>query len=36
MAKMEEGRIVDDAEIKEGIATRKPYRAWLTLSLIHI
>jgi glutamate synthase (NADPH/NADH) large chain len=25
----EKGRIVDDEEIKDEIANRKPYRAWL-------
>ena len=29
----EKGRIIDDAEIKEEIATRKPYRTWLTNNL---
>jgi len=29
----EKGRIIDDEEIKEEVATRKPYRAWLSKNL---
>jgi glutamate synthase domain-containing protein 2/glutamate synthase domain-containing protein 3 len=32
----EAGRIVGDDEIKEGMAARKPYRAWLDLHLKHL
>jgi len=32
---MEEGRIVDDEEIKHAMATRKPYRKWLDENLVH-
>ncbi len=31
-----EGRIVQDEEIKEGFALRKPYRTWLSESLIEL
>ncbi len=31
---MEKGRIVDDEEIKEGMAARKPYRQWLVENLV--
>ncbi|MBF6560783.1 MAG: glutamate synthase large subunit [Candidatus Binataceae bacterium] len=31
-----EGRIVQDEEIKEGIAARKPYRTWLTANLVDL
>lgn len=33
---MNEGRIVNDEEIKEGIASRHPYREWLDKNLIHL
>ena len=32
----EEGRIVEDEEIKETISRRRPYRKWLDENLIHI
>ena len=32
----EEGRIVEDEEVKETIAKRRPYRRWLDENLIHI
>jgi len=32
----EHGRIVGDEEIKEGMAARKPYRAWLDQNLVHV
>ena len=31
-----EGRIVQDEEIKEGFAARKPYRTWLTEGLVEL
>ncbi|MFP4845105.1 glutamate synthase large subunit [Winogradskyella sp. PE311] len=33
---MNEGRIVNDEEIKEEIASRHPYREWLNENLIHL
>jgi glutamate synthase domain-containing protein 2/glutamate synthase domain-containing protein 1/glutamate synthase domain-containing protein 3 len=33
---LEEGRIVEDAEIKQRIANRKPYRAWLNEHMVNI
>ncbi|HWF74897.1 MAG TPA: glutamate synthase large subunit, partial [Solirubrobacteraceae bacterium] len=33
---LEEGRIVDDAEIKSRIAGQKPYREWYESSVVHI
>ncbi len=33
---MEEGRIVADEEIKEGIAKAKPYRQWLNENLVNL
>ncbi len=33
---MGEGRIIDDEEIKEKIATKHPYRDWLSDNLIHL
>jgi glutamate synthase domain-containing protein 2/glutamate synthase domain-containing protein 1/glutamate synthase domain-containing protein 3 len=33
---MENGRIVDDEEIKEGAAARKPYKAWLTEKFVPV
>ena len=32
----EQGRIVDDEEIKRGLAREKPYTAWLKQELVHI
>jgi glutamate synthase domain-containing protein 2/glutamate synthase domain-containing protein 1/glutamate synthase domain-containing protein 3 len=32
----EQGRIVDDEEIKEGMAARKPYRRWLREQLVRL
>ncbi len=34
LADLEEGRIIDDAELKEAIASRRPYRAWLRENLV--
>jgi len=33
---MNKGRIVNDEEIKEKIATKHPYRKWLNENLIHL
>ena len=33
---MKEGRIVNDEEIKEAIATRYPYQEWLDANLVHL
>ncbi|GGK13807.1 glutamate synthase [Yeosuana aromativorans] len=33
---MNEGRIVNDEEIKEEIATRHPYKKWLDKNLVHL
>ena len=33
---MNEGRIVNDEEIKEEIAARHPYRKWLNENLVHL
>ncbi len=33
---LEEGRIVEDSEIKQKIANRKPYRAWLNEHMVQI
>ncbi len=33
---MAEGRIIDDAEIKEQLATRQPYQDWLDRTQIHL
>src|SRR5581483_5820066 len=33
---LEQGRIVDDEEIKEGMAARKPYRKWLAENLVKL
>ena len=33
---MNEGRIVNDEEIKEDIASRHPYRKWLDENLVHL
>ncbi len=36
LVNMEEGRIVNDEEIKEEIAQRHPYRKWLDKNLMHL
>jgi len=36
LVNMEEGRIVNDEEIKEEIASKHPYRAWLDNNLAHL
>ncbi len=36
LVNMEEGRIVNDAEIKESIAAMHPYRKWLDKNLVHL
>ena len=36
LVNMEEGRIVNDAEIKEAIAKRHPYKKWLDKYLVHL
>ncbi|NKI28164.1 glutamate synthase large subunit [Arenibacter sp. 6A1] len=36
LVNMEEGRIVNDEEIKEEIATRHPYKQWLDKNLVHL
>ncbi|MDG1571996.1 glutamate synthase large subunit [Robiginitalea sp. M366] len=36
LVNMEEGRIVNDEEIKEEIAGRYPYRKWLDKNLVHL
>lgn len=36
LVNMEEGRIVNDEEIKEDIAARHPYKKWLTNNLVHL
>ncbi|MCU0838100.1 MAG: glutamate synthase large subunit [Rhodospirillales bacterium] len=33
---LEAGRIIDDAELKESLATAHPYREWLDASQIHV
>ncbi|MFM1892074.1 MAG: glutamate synthase large chain, partial [Pseudomonadota bacterium] len=33
---MEQGRIIDDEELKEQLAAAKPYRAWLDKTQIHL
>ncbi|MCB1858788.1 MAG: glutamate synthase subunit alpha, partial [Gammaproteobacteria bacterium] len=33
---MEQGRIIDDAELKEQLATAKPYQAWLNETQIYL
>jgi len=35
LIKLDEGRIVDDAELKHSMATEKPYGQWLKQNLIH-
>ncbi len=36
LVNMEEGRIVNDEEIKEEIAKRNPYKKWLDNNLVHL
>lgn len=36
LVNMEEGRIVNDEEIKEEIAARHPYKKWLADNLVHL
>ena len=36
LVNMEEGRIVNDEEIKEEIAKRHPYKKWLDKNLVHL
>lgn len=36
LVNMEEGRIVNDEEIKEEIAVRYPYKEWLDKNLVHL
>ncbi|WP_445384188.1 glutamate synthase large subunit [Robiginitalea sp. IMCC44478] len=36
LVNMEEGRIVNDEEIKERIASKYPYRKWLDNNLVHL
>ena len=36
LVNMEEGRIVNDEEIKEEIALRYPYKEWLNKNLVHL
>ncbi len=36
LVNMEEGRIVNDEEIKEEIASRYPYKQWLDKNLVHL
>jgi glutamate synthase (ferredoxin) len=36
LVNMNEGRIVNDEEIKEEIASRHPYRKWLNENLVHL
>ncbi len=36
LVNMEEGRIINDEEIKEEIAQRYPYKKWLSKNLIHL
>src|SRR5690606_25546602 len=36
LVNMEEGRIVNDAEIKESIAIKQPYQKWLDDNLVHL
>ncbi|SDE66706.1 glutamate synthase large subunit [Cellulophaga baltica] len=36
LVNMEEGRIVNDEEIKEEIASRHPYKNWLDKNLVHL
>lgn len=36
LVNMEEGRIINDEEIKEEIAKRYPYKEWLSKNLVHL
>ncbi len=36
LVNMEEGRIINDEEIKEDIAKRHPYKKWLDKNLVHL
>ncbi|MEH6680395.1 MAG: glutamate synthase large subunit [Sediminicola sp.] len=36
LVNMEEGRIINDEEIKEDIASRHPYKQWLKDNLVHL
>jgi glutamate synthase (ferredoxin) len=36
LVNMEEGRIVNDEEIKEAIALKHPYKEWLNKNLVHL
>lgn len=36
LVNMEEGRIVNDEEVKEKIAIKNPYKEWLTNNLVHL
>ncbi|MBT9189754.1 MULTISPECIES: glutamate synthase large subunit [Zobellia] len=36
LVNMEEGRIINDEEIKEDIASRLPYKEWLDNNLVHL
>ncbi len=36
LVNMEEGRIINDEEIKEEIASKHPYREWLDNNLVHL
>tara|TARA_R110000868_G_scaffold126481_9_gene333618 strand:+ start:257 stop:4765 length:4509 start_codon:yes stop_codon:yes gene_type:complete len=36
LVNMEEGRIINDEEIKEDIAQRHPYKKWLNKNLVHL
>ena len=36
LVNMEEGRIINDEEIKEDIASRHPYKEWLDKNLVHL
>ena len=36
LVNMEEGRIVNDEEIKEAIAVKHPYQKWLNKNLVHL
>ncbi|WP_276165551.1 glutamate synthase large subunit [Zobellia alginiliquefaciens] len=36
LVNMEEGRIINDEEIKEDIASRQPYKEWLDKNLVHL
>ena len=36
LVSIEEGRIIDDAELKQKLANERPYREWLDRNLVHI